>query len=109
MAAAANSADERFFDGIIPDGSTKMEAVGIVEVEFNGVLFSIDTFNGGRCRDFRTFLPLDAESVAFKCRTFVGGSELAVCSLEEENKTIDECVNEGEEEKVTRRIMDVFL
>ena len=108
MAAAASSADERFFDRMIPDGSTATDDVGRVEEELEGVLFSIDTFNGGRWRDLRTFLPLAVESIGFKCRTFVGGSELGVCSLEEdENTTINRCVKE--EGKVTRRIMGVFL
>ncbi len=62
IAAAAISADERFFDRIIPVVSTPIDDVNGGGGGFSGVVFSIETFNNGLWRDLRIFLPFDDES-----------------------------------------------
>ncbi len=62
IAAAAISADERFFDRIIPVVSTPIDdVIGDGGGGF-GVAFSIEIFDNGLWRDLRIFFPFDDES-----------------------------------------------
>ncbi len=61
IAAAAISADERFFDRIISFVSTPIDEVK-EDGGFNGVAFSIEIFDNDLWRDLRIRLPFDDES-----------------------------------------------